>query len=72
MFAFSAASLALAIAERMHFSIPLAARFFENRRIANAWLTSLPRIMSTTKRAFCADPLKYFALAVASILNLVS
>jgi hypothetical protein len=46
-------------AERMHFSIPFAARFFENRRIANAWLTSLPRIMSTTKRAFCADPLKY-------------
>jgi hypothetical protein len=69
MFAFSAASFAFAMAERMHFSIPLAARFLENRRIARAWLTSLPRIMSTTKRAFCAEPLKYFALAVASILT---
>jgi hypothetical protein len=71
-FAFSAASLAFAIADRMHFSIKFAARFLENRRIANALLTSLPRIMSTTSLAFCADPLKYFALAVASILNLVN
>src|SRR6185369_2336651 len=71
-FAFSAASLALAIAERMHFSILLAARFFVNRKIANAWLTSLPRIISTTSRAFWADPRKYFALAVASIVSLVT
>jgi hypothetical protein len=56
----------------MHFSTPRAARFLENLRIANAWLTSLPRIRSITKRAFCADPLKYFALAVASILSLVN
>ena len=42
-------------------------RFFVNRRIASAWLTSLPRIISTTSRAFCAEPRKYFALAVASI-----
>jgi hypothetical protein len=62
----------LAIAERMHFSMLVAARFFENRRIASALFTSFPRIMSTTSRAFCADPLKYFALAVASILNLVN
>jgi hypothetical protein len=69
---FSAASFALAIADRIHFSIPRAARFLENLRIANAWFTSLPRIKSTTSRAFCAEPLKYFALAVASILNLVN
>jgi hypothetical protein len=69
MFAFSAASFALAIAERMHFSMLLAARFLEKRKIASAWLTSLPRIISTTSRAFCADPRKYLALAVASILT---
>jgi hypothetical protein len=51
----------------MHFKIWDAARFFVNRKIASAWLTSLPRIISTTSRAFCADPRKYLALAVASI-----
>ncbi len=67
MLAFSAASFAFAIAERMHFSICAAARLRVKRRIASAWFTSLPRIMSTTRRAFCAEPRKYFALAVASI-----
>src|SRR6185437_8367239 len=67
MFAFSAISFALAIAERMHFSILVAARFFVKRRMASACLTSLPRIISTTRRAFFAEPRKYFALAVASI-----
>src|SRR5215212_10440328 len=72
MFAFSAISFALAIAERMHFSTWAAARFFVKRRIASAWLTSLPRIISTTSRAFCAEPRKYFALAVASIFESLS
>jgi hypothetical protein len=67
MFAFSAASFAFAIAERMHFSMCVAARFFVNLKIASAWLTSLPRIISTTSRAFCAEPRKYLALAVASM-----
>src|SRR5688572_30906031 len=69
MLAFSAASFALAMAERMHFSTCAAARLRVKRRIASAWFTSLPRIMSTTRRAFCAEPRKYFALAVASILS---
>src|SRR5215212_8951834 len=67
MLAFSAASLALAMAERTHFSILFAARLFVNCRIAKASLTFLPRIISTTRRAFIADPRKYFALALASI-----
>src|SRR6185295_12047014 len=71
-FAFSAASLAFAIAERMHFSIPSAARLLANRKTAKALLTSFPRIISMTRRAFCADPLRYFALAVASISILVN
>src|SRR5258708_16115228 len=67
MFAFSAASLALAIADLTSFPIPSGARLLEKRRIARAWLTFLPRIMSITRRAFWADPRRYFALALASI-----
>src|SRR5215217_7725979 len=63
----SALLVALAMAERRHFSTPSAARLFVNCRIASASPTRLPRIMSTTSRAFCADPRKYFALAIASI-----
>jgi len=36
MFAFSAASLALAIADCMHFSMPAAARLFAKRKMASA------------------------------------
>jgi hypothetical protein len=68
-FAFSAASFALAIAERTHFSIKVEARLDENRKMAKALLTSCPRIISTTSRAFCADPRRYLALAIASIFN---
>src|SRR5258707_15393760 len=66
--AFSADSFAFAIADFTHFSIPSAARLFEYRRIANAWLTFLPRIISMTRRAFWADPRRNFALALASII----
>src|SRR5437763_1673462 len=36
--------------------------------MANAWLTFLPLIISMTRRAFWADPRRYFALALASII----
>ena len=36
-------------------------------KTASASFTFLPRIMSTTSRAFCADPRKYFAFAIASM-----
>src|SRR6266850_5772222 len=67
IFAFSAASLALAIAERTHFSMPPAARLSVYCKIAKALLTFLPRIISITSRAFCADPRRYLALALDSI-----
>src|SRR6266516_509922 len=70
--AFSAASFALAIAERTHFSIPLPARLFEYFRIASAWPTFFPRIISMTSRAFWDDPRRYFALDLASISFLVN
>src|SRR3712207_4516383 len=63
----SAVSVALAMAERRHFSTCSAARLFVNWRVASASPTFLPRIMSTTSRAFCADPRKYFAFAIASM-----
>src|SRR5215813_7361684 len=69
MFAFFAVSFAFAIADFMHFSMPSASRLLVNRRIARAALTSLPRIRSTTSRAFCADPRRYLALAIASIVT---
>src|SRR5687768_842113 len=65
--AFSAASLALAIADRTHLSISLPARLFEYFRLANAWPTLFPRLISITSRAFCGHPRRYFALALASM-----
>ena len=59
------------MAERTH-SHPSAARLLVYCKIAKAWLTFLPRIISTTRRAFCADPRRYFALALASISSLRS
>ena len=61
MFAFSAASFAFAIAERMHFSIGSAARLFENLRIARRLVYVLaanhiddqPRLLRRTLQIFC-------------------
>src|SRR3712207_1130180 len=67
MLAFSAASVAFAMAERTQASIGSAARLCVYCNTASASLTFLPRIMSMTSRAFCGDPRKYFALALASM-----
>src|SRR6187200_885935 len=47
--------LALATAERTTFSISTVALLFVNLSVINASLTFLPRIMSTTRRAFWGD-----------------
>src|SRR5437868_13720533 len=59
----SAIAVASAIAERRHFSIPLAAPVFVNRRMATAPPTPLPLILSSPIPPFFLDPGLPLALA---------
>src|SRR5574341_1550212 len=61
---------ALARAERRTFSTMRAACFLVNRTSIKAWLMFLPRIRSTTKRAFRAGTRTNRAIALASMASL--
>src|SRR6185436_10265103 len=55
------------MAERSTFSMSRATPLRAKRSVASAWLTSRPRIRSSTRPAFCAEVRMYFAVACASM-----
>jgi hypothetical protein len=59
---------ALATAERSTFATSRATDLRLNCNADNAWLTSLPRMRSSTSPAFCADVRMYLAVASARIM----